>query len=586
MAGTGRISSLILDEYFDRGDPRFVETLRETWQPRTVASLADRWKRDPRPWARQAMLEYLGLPWNCPGHQPLLRRLFKQAEAAGDDEIMGAFFVGFDRIVRRIRKTKWRWDAPFQRALDEEVLAVPRNTLPHEIRGRIQSPLTGREISVPPSIRAGRPFTYRTRYYFRRRVWRYFRRLAHQQPERYVPAIARCLVAYREEDFDNGEHILDNRSLMQACFREHPALEFGTAKVWVREGHTLGELTAAPRFPELWKLESAVGPMLDILRNGQSRLVRVWAIGLLRRDHRERMGQLPADLLLRLLDSPDLDVQGFASEFLESREDLATLPLATWMELLRTQNLTALEAICRLMERHVRSDRLSLAECVDVACAEPTPVARLGLRFLQSKPVESFEDREQIARLSHARCGALGASLATWALGHFASAGTYHRDLVQWFFDSPTREVRDGAWAWLSPETAAWTDPVLWSRMLETPWDDLRLKLIDALERRAAAKPAPFPRPAAGDLAIVWCTVLAGVHRGGRQKLKAIRQIAEAIERHPDKFDDLLPVLAVAVRSVRRPEMREALAAVATLAERDAALATRIAAALPELTLG
>lgn len=176
--------------------------------------------------------------------------------------------------------------------------------------------------------------------------------------------------------------------------------------------------------------------------------------------------------------------------------------------------------------------------------------------------------------------------MATWALGHFASAGTYHRDLVQWFFDSPTREVRDGAWAWLSPETAAWTDPVLWSRMLETPWDDLRLKLIDALERRAAAKPAPFPRPAAGDLAIVWCTVLAGVHRGGRQKLKAIRQIAEAIERHPDKFDDLLPVLAVAVRSVRRPEMREALAAVATLAERDAALAGRIAAALPELTLG
>lgn len=580
MPGSGRASAFIVDEYFDRGDSRFVETLRETWQPKPLAALADRWKRDPRPWAREATFEYLAQPWNCPGHQPLLRRLFKHAEEAGDDEIMGAFFVGFDRLVRRIRRIRRTWDAALQRFVEHEELDVPRNTLPHVVRGRIVSPLTGREISVSPRVRSGRLFSYRTRYYFRRRVWRYFRRLAFQHPERYVPSLARCLVSYRDDDFAKGEHILDNRSLMQACFHDHPILEFGNARVWVREGHTLGELTAAPRFPELWKLETAVEPLLHVVRKGESRLVRVWAIGLLRRDHRERISTLPAGHLLRLLDSPDVDVQAFAAELLETCDGLASLPLSDWMELLRTKNLTALEAICRLMQRYVRPERLTLAECVDVACAESTPIARLGLRFLQSKDVVSFEDREHVSRLSHAKCEALGASLATWGLGHFATSGTYHRDLVQWFFDAPTKQVREGAWDWLTPETPAYADPVLWCRLLESPWDDMRRKLIDALQRRSA-----FPRPGADELTPIWCTVLCGVQGGGRQKLKAIRQIAEAIEKRPEKLEDLLPVLAVAVRSVRKPEMREALAAVTSLSSRNPTLAARVSTALPELTL-
>ena len=55
------------------------------------------------------------------------------------------------------------------------------------------------------------------------------------------------------------------------------------------------------------------------------------------------------------------------------------------------------------------------------------------------------------------------------------------------------------------------------------------------------------PELSADQLAPVWCAVLLGVHRGGRQKLKAVRELADAIAREPEQAAGLLPVLAVAV---------------------------------------
>src|SRR4030095_10463262 len=88
---------LLAEEYFATENPAFIETVRKVNQPRALAGLADRWKRDPRPWARAQALAYLEQPLNCPGHQPVVRRLFKQAEEARDHELMAAFLVAFDR---------------------------------------------------------------------------------------------------------------------------------------------------------------------------------------------------------------------------------------------------------------------------------------------------------------------------------------------------------------------------------------------------------------------------------------------------------------------------------------------------------
>jgi hypothetical protein len=113
--------------------------------------------------------------------------------------------------------------------------------------------------------------------------------------------------------------------------------------------------------------------------------------------------------------------------------------------------------------------------------------------------------------------------------------------------------------------------------LAETPHDDLRLRVVDYLQRQTKLPGVD------GNIENIWRSVLLGVHRGGRQKAKAVRQISQAIVEHPERVDTLLPVLAVAVRSVRGPESRAGLAAVVTLAEGRPELAEAVRRHLPEM---
>jgi hypothetical protein len=141
-------------------------------------------------------------------------------------------------------------------------------------------------------------------------------------------------------------------------------------------------------------------------------------------------------------------------------------------------------------------------------------------------------------------------------------------------------ELRTAAWSWLQAGPPIPDDPVLWSRLVETPFDELRLAIVDYLARKAS-----LPGTSSRDLAPIWSAVLVGVHRGGRQKPRAIAQIVEAIELRPELADELLPVLAVAVRSIRRPEARAGLAAVARLADSRPELIDAIGNCIPELSV-
>ena len=134
-------------------------------------------------------------------------------------------------------------------------------------------------------------------------------------------------------------------------------------------------------------------------------------------------------------------------------------------------------------------------------------------------------------------------------------------------------------WTWMTADSArALGDPALWSRLAETPHDDIRLRVVDYLQRQTKLAGADANR-----LENIWRSVLLGVHRGGRQKAKAVRQISQAIVENPQRVDTLLPVLAVAVRSVRGPESRAGLAAVVTLAESRPELAEAVRRHLPEM---
>lgn len=590
---------LLAEEFFGAEDPRFVDAIRGVRSPAALAGFVDRWKRDPRPYARAQILTYLAQPLDCLGHNVVVKRLFKQAEAAGDDELMAVFLVAFDVLVRRVRKTRQHYNWQTREVWTEEALITPRDVLPREATVKGRNPRTGGEIWTPAGVpKNGRLFSHRTRHYLRRRAWRYFRRLGHQHPDRYVPAVARALTAYKDEDLAKGEHILDSWALAHACFRGHGALEFGAARIRLKEGRSIGELTPAPQHAALWRKPEAAKPALALVTAARSRLVRLWAMELLKREHEGRLAGLPTEDLFRLLEHADEEVQQFGAQLLEASGEVAKLPVATWFKLLSTQNTLALEAVCRAFARHVAGDRLTLADCVRLACAAPAPVARIGLEFLRSRQIGSTEDRKSISLVADARSDAVAGELATWALGILGTAEAYDRELILRFFDSHSAPVRQSAWQWLvgapraearttngtvrsagfSPSSSGYADPGLWCRLLETPYDDLRLPLVDELGRRAS-----LPGAGADDMTPVWCSVLLGVHRGGRQKVKATQQIARALTDDPSRAEKLLPVLVVAVRSVRPAEARAGLAAVMATVEARPEIGGLVRQHLPEL---
>ena len=379
---------------------------------------------------------------------------------------------------------------------------------------------------------------------------------------------------YRDEDFAKGENILDSWALLNICFRGCDALIFGPAHVQLAAGRALSELKAAPRFARAWESPEAARVVHGLIVGARSQLVRIWAIELYRRVG-TRLELTPTELLA-LLDHADERVQQFGAELINTQSGLEKLPVTTWLDLLRTRNLTALATLCEAFARHVSADRLSLAQCLEMACAEPVPVARLGYRFLQGREIPATMNGA-LAGLAAAKCAALAGEITTWALARFATAETHDLEAVSRFFDSLLRETRTAAWAWLiGGHAPAYRDAELWSRLAETPFEDLRLKLLDHLALRAE-------RPDADRLTPIWCAVLLGVHRGGRQKLKAVRQLTDAIAAEPERVRSLLPVLAVAIRSVRGPEMRAGLAGVMTLLARRPELAGAVRARLPEL---
>src|SRR5947208_12999466 len=93
-------------ELLERDDPAFLDALRSVDDADALADFAGPWYDDRRPGSRRLLLEYLDRPLNAYRHEGLVKRLFKHAETAGDDQAMGRFLVLFDRSIRRVIRTR------------------------------------------------------------------------------------------------------------------------------------------------------------------------------------------------------------------------------------------------------------------------------------------------------------------------------------------------------------------------------------------------------------------------------------------------------------------------------------------------
>ena len=85
---------------------------------------------------------------------------------------------------------------------------------------------------------------------------------------------------------------------------------------------------------------------------------------------------------------------------------------------------------------------------------------------------------------------------------------------------------------------------------------------------------------------IAMAAIAAIKYFGSKTKAGVPRAIADRVVAHPDEAEQLLPMLALALHSVRAPERAAALAALARALHGDPALAARARVHLPTLTVG
>jgi hypothetical protein len=555
MAGA---SSLLLDEHFAAGDARFVDEVLASTSGKRLKGLAERWSKDSRHFAREALHRYIDDGCDRPHHRPLVKGLFKRAERAGDDETMAHFLVAFDRLQKRKIRTVERWD--YQQNASVKTVVIDDDQSVHRTSQGENDPR----------------FSIRTRRYLQRRAFRYFRRIGGKDPARYGRAVRAALALYQDAHLDTAQKLLDSWGLVHVLYGRSPVLSRVPRGVVLTPGCVLSELGPAPIHPDSWK--GCLGDLITLLKKAQSRTVRAFVLDVLRRDYASSLHTIPVLRLRALLLSPHEETQTFAAELLRNARDIHLLPIADWLELLAIETPTALDIVCQLVAKHVSPSRLSLADCVALGCQRPAPVAELGLTWARSKRIAGEADLLAILAFAKAESPLVRDQAVLWVtevLGKSLETKPAH---VRELLDSRHSDVRGRAMTLISADPRFRDAQVLWLALTESPYDDVRAYLVRHLEDRGAAVPE-------GSLRQLWATVLLGVHRGSRSKRRALTQIAAKIAGTPDQAESLLPLLAIALRSVRPPERRAALAAVAAAAARAPSLIQALARTLPEIRI-
>lgn len=230
-------STVLLDELFETGSSRFLPVLLESRADRKLAAFAERFSTDRRPWARKALLDYIDDGCDRPGHRGLVKRLFKHAERAEDDEAMAHFLVAFDRWIEHNVKTRRRWD--------------------WQSRTYIERFSKVRDLSYPVRVFSGSRshprFSKVTRLYLQRRALRYLRRLGSRDKVRFRGVAIDTLKRYRDDHREHPVRLIDAWGLMHLLYHGTVIVNRDPRGVRLRPGSTLAQLEPAPMHADAWK---------------------------------------------------------------------------------------------------------------------------------------------------------------------------------------------------------------------------------------------------------------------------------------------------------------------------------------------
>jgi hypothetical protein len=556
-APQGGGSTLLLDELFAAGDARFLDEVLGCGRAgeKKLAALAEPWLSDARPAMRRALLAYVDDGCDRQHHKGLVKHLFKLAEERGDDELMAHFLVAFDRLSHRhvVERTTW------------------------EAGGMVQRKTLASDPVVPERLRSGQShprFTRATRRYLARRAFRYFRTIGRSDPARYGQGIRAALVLYEDGRLDAPERLLDAWGLLHVLYAWSPVLERDPRGIRIAEGMQIAGLEPAPYWPAAWR--GVRDALLEIVAAARSRTVRAWTVAWLKKEYAAELDGVPVTQVRALLASPHDEAVRLGAELLGRAAGLATLPVAEWLALLSIESLEALPLVCAAFERNVAPPRLTLAQCAELAMSRAAPVAELGLRWATDK-VAGEADLVHVARTAEAPVEGVRVAGARWLLERLDGAPSRRGALLRDLLDGRFADVRALAAAYADAKHADLALP-LWLSLLESPYDDVRALVV----KHAAAWQAEVGPDEMRHLA---ATVILAVHRGAGAKQTMLRRIADRVGAHPDEADRLLPILAMALRSVRAPERTGALLAVARATLADAALREAVGRHFPDLVV-
>jgi hypothetical protein len=337
---------------------------------------------------------------------------------------------------------------------------------------------------------------------------------------------------------------------------------------------SLADVAPAPYRESAWASDASV--LFAVLLGARCRAVRQWAVWMLRQHHANWLAAQPVATLLRLVDHPDPDLAALGFDLLEKAPDLSSVPIAEWLARLGSDDLEKLTRLSGLLSRRLDPERVATDDVLRLATHRSRPVAELGLSMLKRRSW-SAADAATLLPLVQAESNAARPEIARWLQSTLEGFGTPRPEWVLEFIDSKHADVRASGLGWLTVSPVC-DDATVWQRLIESPYDDVRETVLAELTRRAGAADPDSVR-------LLWVTVLLNVARGGRHKSGVIDQVVARLARHPDEADRLLPLLAVAVRSLRGPEFRAGLVGIVRLAEENAELAPAIRHKFPELQL-
>jgi hypothetical protein len=605
----GKPSKILLEELYAGEDDRFLEYLAQFDSYLLLQGFAVKWIGDRRPWARRQLIDYLHHRLNDPGHEVIVKRALKTAVENEDDEFLTHFMVVLDGLVRRQRSKVNDYDYRTRQVRTREFLFARPNKTIREQTGRYHEYTSRRRtVRVPlPDIRnrpANRLFSQITRAHLRRRVWRYFRFMAYRDPTRYVDAMTTAFAWYQDSHFDSGEAILDNWSLMHAGYFEAPEIAFTASHTNVVRGQSLATLKAAPYRPVVWEGEENAKKLWNLLAAARSQFIRLWTIEMLRTRHADWLANVSIEDLIQLLSSGDATVGEFAVALFREHKSLAHVAVPTWLDLLDRADFSVLPVICEAMQQHLDPTRLSDDQLVDLTMARPAAVATLGLAWLQTRHRQRPLESVQLRRLAAAGCEGEAEKIADWAIAELARPNRYAAEHLVEFFDARSPAVRQSACRWLtaagaddrteSPADPASAnslgsppqhDPHLWLKLVETPYDQVRFSLLELLGAVLDAAPSHLDESLSTDRYVrLLAAVILCVDRGSRSKPKSVRQLASLAVRQPQQAAVVIPVLAIAARSIRPPERAAGLSGLATIVDRHPDLASQVDEAMPEWT--